>query len=153
MQQLACSATKFGVLHAQVSPWVHRQAQQDSFRKSRLALPYCLTSVTFANTPRYPHSSLPPVLAILSCARHSARRSICPDFSALGMLFSLAWMHRRDPAGYPVGGSLRFAEGIARRYADLGAEVQYRPPVEKTLVEPATRAACLVLWASGYARA
>jgi phytoene dehydrogenase-like protein len=59
-----------------------------------------------------------------------------PDFSMIGMLFSLAWMHLED-AGYPLGGSLPFAKAIERRYCDLGGEIHYRSPVEKILVERA----------------
>jgi phytoene dehydrogenase-like protein len=61
-----------------------------------------------------------------------------PDFSMLGMLFTLAWLHMED-AGYPIGGSLRFAQSIEQRYRDLGGEIHYRSPVEKILVEKDAR--------------
>jgi phytoene dehydrogenase-like protein len=60
-----------------------------------------------------------------------------PDFPAVGMLLTLAWMHNKD-AGYPVGGSLAFAHAIERRYLDLGGEIHYRARVEKILTEPGT---------------
>jgi len=57
-----------------------------------------------------------------------------PDFPIAGMLMTLAWMHDRD-AGYPIGGSLAFAQAIERRYADLGGEIHYKSRVEKVLVK------------------
>lgn len=65
-----------------------------------------------------------------------AVRSICdlPDFPALLGLMPLVWMHARD-AGYPVGGSLAFAQAIERRYRDLGGEITYDARVAKILVE------------------
>jgi phytoene dehydrogenase-like protein len=44
-------------------------------------------------------------------------------------------MHNRN-AGYPVGGSLAFAQAIERRYLDLGGEILYKSRVAKILVEP-----------------
>ncbi len=57
-----------------------------------------------------------------------------PDFPYLGVVAMLAWMHARD-AGYPIGGSLAFAQGIEQRYRELGGEVIYGARVEKILVE------------------
>ena len=57
-----------------------------------------------------------------------------PDFPVAGLLMTLAWMHNRD-AGYPIGGSLAFAQDIERRYLDLGGEIHYRSRVEKILTE------------------
>jgi len=57
-----------------------------------------------------------------------------PDFPAMGLLMTLAWMHNRD-AGYPIGGSLAFARAIERRYLDLGGEIHYGARVERILVE------------------
>jgi phytoene dehydrogenase-like protein len=37
--------------------------------------------------------------------------------------------------GFPAGGSLRFAQAIADRYASLGEEIRYRTKVEAILVE------------------
>jgi phytoene dehydrogenase-like protein len=65
-----------------------------------------------------------------------ALRSICdiPDFPALLGLMPLVWMHARD-AGYPIGGSLAFAQAIERRYRDLGGEISYGARVDTVLVE------------------
>ena len=57
-----------------------------------------------------------------------------PDFPALLGLMPLAWMHARD-AGYPIGGSLAFAQAIEQRYRDLGGEISYGARVDKILVE------------------
>ena len=56
------------------------------------------------------------------------------DLPMVAMLFTLAWMHNRD-AGYPIGGSLAFAQAIAQRYLDLGGEIQYRARVDRILVD------------------
>jgi phytoene dehydrogenase-like protein len=65
-----------------------------------------------------------------------AIRSICdvPDFPALLGLMPLIWMHARD-AGYPIGGSLAFAQAIEERYRELGGQVTYGARVERVLVD------------------
>ena len=57
-----------------------------------------------------------------------------PDFPMMGMLVTLAWMHKRS-AGYPIGGSLEFSRAIEQRYVSLGGEIHYRSPVDKILIE------------------
>ncbi len=56
------------------------------------------------------------------------------EFTMLGLIFTLAWMHGKN-AGYPIGGSLPFAESIENRYKKLGGEILYKARVEKVLVE------------------
>jgi phytoene dehydrogenase-like protein len=51
-----------------------------------------------------------------------------------GLMYMPAAAHIRD-AGYPIGGSLEFAQAIERRYFDLSGELHYRSRVEKILVE------------------
>jgi phytoene dehydrogenase-like protein len=46
----------------------------------------------------------------------------------------LAYMYTKN-AGFPLGGSLQFAEKIADRYLELGGEIHYESQVEKILVE------------------
>lgn len=46
----------------------------------------------------------------------------------------LAYMHTKN-AGFPLGGSLQFAQKIADRYLELGGEIHYESQVEKILVE------------------
>jgi phytoene dehydrogenase-like protein len=57
-----------------------------------------------------------------------------PDFPALLGLMPLVWMHARD-AGYPIGGSLAFAQAIEQRYRELGGEISYGARVDKILVD------------------
>jgi hypothetical protein len=46
----------------------------------------------------------------------------------------LAYMHTKN-AGFPLGGSLQFAEKIADRYLELGGKIHYESQVEKVLIE------------------
>lgn len=55
-------------------------------------------------------------------------------YPALGLLMPLAVRSAKN-GGYPLGGSLEFSEAIARRYTDLGGQVNYRSRVERILVE------------------
>lgn len=57
-----------------------------------------------------------------------------PEMPLLAGVTALAWMHARD-AGYPLGGSLAFAQAIEQRYRDLGGEVTYQARVAGILVE------------------
>ncbi len=57
-----------------------------------------------------------------------------PDFPLLGIQQVLAWMDQKT-AGYPVGGSLKFARSLGRRYLELGGEINYASRVNKILVE------------------
>ncbi|MEZ5072795.1 MAG: NAD(P)/FAD-dependent oxidoreductase [Bacteroidales bacterium] len=56
------------------------------------------------------------------------------DFSALAFLFTLVWFSQKN-AGYPLGGSLPFAQRMARRYEELGGRFRGNARVEKILVE------------------
>ncbi|MEJ2738770.1 MAG: NAD(P)-binding protein, partial [Dehalococcoidia bacterium] len=42
-----------------------------------------------------------------------------PDMSAMGLIFTLAWLHAKS-AGYVIGGSMELSRGIEKRYQDLG---------------------------------
>ena len=66
-------------------------------------------------------------------AFHEAFAGDMDDFSAFAMLMTLAWQHKKE-AGYPVGGSLPFAQAIEKRYLALGGKVNYKSPVTKILV-------------------
>lgn len=57
-----------------------------------------------------------------------------PDFPALGGIMMLGAMHARD-AGYPIGGSLAFAQAIEQRYLGLGGEITYGARIQRILVE------------------
>ena len=56
------------------------------------------------------------------------------DVPAMANLAFLAGCHNRQ-LGWPVGGSLPFAQAIADRYAALGGELHYRSRVERILVD------------------
>jgi len=57
-----------------------------------------------------------------------------PDQTVFAVMSTLALYHNRT-AGYPIGGSLEFAQAIERRYTDLGGEIHFKSRVEKSLVE------------------
>jgi len=57
-----------------------------------------------------------------------------PDFPMFTLMFSLGFQHNRM-VGYPMGGSVGFAEGLERRYRELGGEVVFRSKVDEILVE------------------
>jgi len=56
------------------------------------------------------------------------------DWSTLAFIFGLA-LQENQSAGYPLGGSLRFARNIERRALALGARIQYGKRVNSILVE------------------
>lgn len=57
-----------------------------------------------------------------------------PEFSMFFMLFTFAYLHKKN-AGYPIGGSLPMSLALAKRYLDLGGTICYESQVEKILVE------------------
>jgi phytoene dehydrogenase-like protein len=57
-----------------------------------------------------------------------------PDSSVFFLLMTLIWMHKKS-AGYPIGGSLNFAELIEKKYISLGGKVIYKSRVEKVIEE------------------
>jgi phytoene dehydrogenase-like protein len=57
-----------------------------------------------------------------------------PDMPLIILGFLLAGYHERNN-GYPIGGSVDAARAVARRYAELGGELQTRARVERILVE------------------
>jgi phytoene dehydrogenase-like protein len=58
------------------------------------------------------------------------RNMFVPEMSALFMLMTLAWFHRKS-AGYPLGGSLKFAQMIESKYKALGGKIHYGKKVEE----------------------
>lgn len=57
-----------------------------------------------------------------------------PEFPVMFLMMTLAWMHKKT-AGYPIGGSLPFAQAIEKRYLSLGGKVSYKSKVTKIVVE------------------
>lgn len=66
--------------------------------------------------------------------REGIRAVFMPDFPAMFMLITLAGFHKKT-SGYPIGGSLPFAQSIEQRYLGLGGMVHYHSTVAKILVE------------------
>ena len=66
-----------------------------------------------------------------------------PDFSMLFMLFTFAWLHKKN-AGYPIGGSLPMSKAMEEKYTTLGGQILYKRKVEKIIVEN-SRAAGIIL--------
>jgi phytoene dehydrogenase-like protein len=58
-----------------------------------------------------------------------------PDFSVFYMILSQLGFMYKHQAAYPLGGSLPLALTLAKRYGELGGQVQYQARVEKILVE------------------
>ncbi|QRN82600.1 NAD(P)/FAD-dependent oxidoreductase [Chloroflexota bacterium] len=56
------------------------------------------------------------------------------DFPMMLCLSTLAMMNDQE-AGYPMGGSLPLAKGLASRFEDLGGRIVYRTRVKDVLVE------------------
>ncbi len=52
---------------------------------------------------------------------------------ALMAVMPLSFMHREE-AGYPLGGSLNFAQKIERKYTELGGKVHYKCRVKKIII-------------------
>ncbi len=57
-----------------------------------------------------------------------------PQISAMGLLFTLAMLHKQG-AGYTVGGSLPMALAVEKRYRALGGEIHYDSRVSQILTE------------------
>lgn len=57
-----------------------------------------------------------------------------PDFPMMLMLTTLANMNDRE-AGYPIGGSLKFATDLADHYLALGGKIHYKSRVTEVLVK------------------
>ncbi len=57
-----------------------------------------------------------------------------PDSSMFFILYTLVSMHKKA-AGYPIGGSLNFAELIETKYISLGGRIHYNSRVEKIIQE------------------
>jgi len=57
-----------------------------------------------------------------------------PNMAMIFVVFCLAWFSKKA-AGYPIGGSLNFAENIEKRYLELGGKINYKSKVEKINIE------------------
>jgi len=52
----------------------------------------------------------------------------------MALILTLSWMHLKC-AGYPIGGSLKFAKSIEKRYISLGGKIHYDSKVSKIIVK------------------
>lgn len=57
-----------------------------------------------------------------------------PEFSMFFMLFTFAYLHKRN-AGYPIGGSKPMAEALEERYKELGGKIQFNRKVVEIITE------------------
>ncbi len=57
-----------------------------------------------------------------------------PEMSALFLVMTMAWMNKKS-AGYPIGGSLKFAGLLEKKYVELGGTVNYQSRVVHILTE------------------
>lgn len=57
-----------------------------------------------------------------------------PETIALFLIMTLVWMHKKT-AGYPIGGSLKFARLIEKKYLELGGKINYESKVRKIITE------------------
>lgn len=55
-------------------------------------------------------------------------------YSMISLISTLASLNNRD-AGFPQGGSLKFARSIEETFLRLGGRINYRSPVKKILIE------------------
>ena len=57
-----------------------------------------------------------------------------PEMSVLFLIITLAWMHKQC-SGYPIGGSLKFARLIEKKYLELGGKIHYKSRVKKIITK------------------
>ena len=55
------------------------------------------------------------------------------NMPALMVILPLAYFHNHE-GGYPLGGSLKFARAIERRYKDLGGKIHYNQKIKRILI-------------------
>lgn len=72
-------------------------------------------------------------------------RTLYDDHEVNMLVFTmpLAAMDQKS-AGYPIGGSLKFAEKLEQRYLSLGGKIHYKTPVHKIVTENGRATALLV---------
>jgi phytoene dehydrogenase-like protein len=57
-----------------------------------------------------------------------------PEMSVLFLIMTLVWMHKQC-AGYPIGGSLKFARLFEKKYLELGGKIHYKSGVKKIITK------------------
>ncbi len=69
--------------------------------------------------------------------------SIVPEMSVFFLIMTLAWMHKKG-AGYPIGGSLKFARLLEKKYLELGGKIHYKSRVKKIITKDHTATGILL---------
>jgi phytoene dehydrogenase-like protein len=64
--------------------------------------------------------------------RTAFREMWLPDFSMIFVLFTFAYLHKKN-AGYPIGGSLPMSEAMTARYKELGGKIFFNSKVDKII--------------------
>lgn len=62
------------------------------------------------------------------------RQMWIPEFSMFFMLFTFAYLHKKN-AGYPIGGSLSMSKALEAKYKALGGEIHYRSRVKEIITD------------------
>jgi phytoene dehydrogenase-like protein len=57
-----------------------------------------------------------------------------PEMSVLFLIMTMVWMHKQC-AGYPIGGSLKFARLFEKKYLELGGKIHYKSRVKKIITK------------------
>ncbi len=100
----------------------------ETFRLIKTSLPYLPTALKYVRITTADFAA--------RCRNDLLRKTFemmfVPEMSIIFLIFTLIWFHRRS-AGYPIGGSLRFAQLIEKRYRELGGKIHYRSRVDKIL--------------------
>jgi phytoene dehydrogenase-like protein len=78
--------------------------------------------------------------------RNSLKNNSENDMPALFLVMMYAWMNKRS-SGYPIGGSLKFAQKIEKKYLELGGEINYGNKIKKIIVKNGN--ACGIISESG----
>jgi phytoene dehydrogenase-like protein len=64
--------------------------------------------------------------------RKTMENLFVPEMGVVFAMITTAWMHNKT-AGYPIGGSLKFARLIEKRYLELGGKIHYNNRISKIL--------------------
>ncbi len=66
--------------------------------------------------------------------RHLLMTVIGDRYNALSLIYTLATFSTGD-CGYPIGGSIRMAQNMAKTFEDLGGKIQYKSFVDQVVIQ------------------
>ncbi len=66
--------------------------------------------------------------------REAFREMWVPEFSMLFVLFTFAYLHKKN-AGYPIGGSMPMSQALENRYKELGGKISYNSRISRIITE------------------